>query len=155
MRFLFLGVVAFFLSNCHSSDGSLPYPLTITQEGMGSIHPGEPFDIALLRGKLPGFELEKLSRVASEKGATILQLTRGDKPIALIVSDQTGATLSEIIVLSPLVKNLHGLGINDTLPPAKDLNCTQEVCRYTNEPSILYTIDPNSRAIREIILQPL
>lgn len=155
MHYLFLAVVAFFLSNCHSPDGSLPYPLTITPEGMGSIHPGEPFDIALLRGKLPGFELEKLSRVASEKGATILQLTRGDKPIALIVSDQTGVTLSEIIILSPLVKNFRGLGINDIFPSTKDLNCTQEVCRYTNQPSILYRIDLNSRAIREIILQPL
>lgn len=140
---------------CQNRSNDLPYPLTITQEGMGAVHLGEPFDIALLQGKLPGFELEKLSQVTSEKGAATVRLKRGNDPIVLMVSDPQGANISEIIVLSPLVKNAQGLGLNDILPPSNNLTCVDDRCRYADQPSLHYTIDPTSRTIREIILQSL
>lgn len=155
MRLRIWACCALLFVGCQNRPNTLPYPLVISQEGMGAVHLGEPFDVAQLQGKLPGFELEKLSQVTSEKGAGTVRLKRGDDPVALIVSDPKGANLSQIIVLSPLVKNAQGLGLNDVLPLSKNLTCTDNQCRYDDQPSVHYTIDPDSRIIREIILQPL
>lgn len=140
---------------CQNPPNDLPYPLTITPEGIGPIHLGAPFDLLLLRGKLPGFELEKLSEVTSAKGQTIIRLKRHNKPIALIVSDAKGDTLREVIILSPLIKNTQGLGINDILPLSERLHCIEDQCRYANETTILYRTEPHTRTIREITLQQL
>lgn len=155
MRLRIWGLCALLFLGCQNRSNDLPYPLTITQEGMGTVHLGEPFDVALLQGKLPGFELEKLSRVTSEIGSTTVQLKRGNNSIALMVSDPQGVNLSEVIVLSPLIKNAQGLGLNDVLPSSKNLICTGNQCRYADQPSVHYTIDLDSRIIREITLQPL
>lgn len=143
------------LIGCRNPPNNLPYPVTLTREGMGAIHAGGTFDIALLRGKLPGFELEKLSEVTSEMGQTIVRLKRNDQSVALIVSDTHGDTISRIIILSPLIKNARGVGINDILPPSERLQCIRDECRYTDEKTITYRLDPHTHIIREITLQSL
>lgn len=140
---------------CQTSSNTLPYPLTITSEGVGAIHIGGSFDIPLLRGKLPGFEIEKLSAVNALQTQTILQLKRYDEPIAFIVSDAAGAIISEIIIRSPLIKNSHEVGVNDPLPLSEKLHCVSEQCRYTDEPSITYVINSETHTIREITVQRL
>lgn len=155
MRLPVLALCAVLFFGCQHNSDSLPYPLTLSTQGVGAIHLGESFDIALLRGKLPGFELDTLSRVASAKEASVIRLKRGDEVIAMIAADQTGSVISEIIILSPLIKNMQGMGINDTLPPDKDIRCVRDECRYTGEPSIAYRIESNTRTIREIMIQPL
>lgn len=140
---------------CNNSSDTLPYPLVITEDGLGAIHPKDPFDIALLRGKLPGFELERLSQVASEKQPSIIRLKRGDHPIALIASDPSGRSISQITLLSPLIKNAEGIGINDLLSKETDIVCAQERCHYADTPSITYWIEPKRGTIIEITLQAL
>jgi len=140
---------------CQPSSDALPYPLTISEEGVGSVHLGGSFDIALLRGKLPGFELELLSEVASAKSSPIIRLKRGGKEIALLVSDPKGSILTEVIILSPRVKNTQGIGINDLLPDTEAIRCIRDKCRYSNNSSVTYRIEPGSRTIREITLQKL
>lgn len=140
---------------CHHSSDTLPYPLTLSEEGMGSVHPGDSFDIALLRGKLPGFELELLSPVASAKSAPLIRLKREEREIALFGSDPEGSRITEIIILSPLVKNDEGIGINDPLPDSDAIRCNGDECRYRDHPSITYRIETASRTIREISLQKL
>jgi hypothetical protein len=122
---------------------------------MGSVHPGSSFDIALLRGKLPGFELELLSQVASAKNAPLIRLKREEKAIALLVSDPEGSVITEIIVLSPLIKNKEGIGVSDPLPDTDAIRCIRDECRYRDHPSITYRIQTDSRTVREISLQKL
>jgi hypothetical protein len=140
---------------CKNPDSPLPYPLTISPEGVGAIHLGGTFDIPLLQGKLPGFELEKLSEVTSATGQTIVRLKRHDEPLALILSDSSGVTITQIIVLSPLIKDTKKLGINDMLPPSEELHCVKDQCTYTANPTITYAIRPDTHTIREINLQQL
>lgn len=140
---------------CQNPSEPLPYPLTITSDGVGTIHIGGSFDVPLLRGKLPGFELEKLSSVTSSQTQTILQLKRHDEPIAYIVSDAAGDAISEIVVLSPLIKNSHGVGINDPLVLSEKLHCVSGECRYADEPSVTYVINSDAHTIREITVQRL
>ncbi len=140
---------------CHDSPVSLPYPLTITPEGVGAIHLNGTFDIPLLCGKLPGFEIKKLSSVTPDQPQTILQLTRYDEPIALIVSDSSKTTIAQIIVRSPLIKDSAGVGVNNILPISEKLRCDHNQCRYQDKPAITYRIEPQSRSIREIIVQQL
>jgi hypothetical protein len=138
---------------CHDSRTPLPYPLTITPEGVGAIHLNGTFDIPLLCGKLPGFEIKKLSSVIPDQPQTILQLTRHDEPIVLIVSDSTETRIAQIIVSSPLLKDSAGVGINDILPLSERVRCDHNQCHYKDIPTIIYSIEPQSRSIREITVQ--
>lgn len=143
------------VGGCKSPDSLLPYPLAVTAEGIGPVHIGESFNIPMLRGKLPGFDLEKLSEVTSANGQTILRLKRHESPIALVISDPKGEVIDEVVVLSPLVKDSHGAGINDILKASGHLRCIQEICRDSDIPSITYRIRPDTQTIREITVQRL
>lgn len=138
---------------CHDASTPLPYPLTISPEGVGAIHINGNFDIPLLCGKLPGFEIKKLSSVTPDQPQTILQLTRYDEPILLIVSDSSETKIAQIIVRSPLIKDSAGVGVSDILPISEKLRCDHNQCRYQDKPTITYRIESQSRSIREIIVQ--
>jgi hypothetical protein len=140
-------LIAFFVFGCSSQNTTLPYPLTISEEGLGAIHPNTPFD--QVEGKLSGFTIDKLSQVSSDQSETIVQLKRGEKIFAQIISDPSGKKISQILILSPLIKNTHNQGIGDPLTP-QNLLCTQESCHYSNEPSILYQTEGSNHTIREI-----
>jgi hypothetical protein len=146
-------LAAFLLIGCSSEKTALPYPLTISEEGLGAIHPDTPFD--QISTTLSGFEFEKLSQIASDQSNTILQIKRGNSLIAQIVSDPSGKKISVIYILSPLIKNKHGIGIGDPLPYTESLNCNNDLCLSTDEPSLHYRIDLKGRTIREITFSRL
>lgn len=149
----FLLIPALFLFGCRSPQEPLPYPLTITEEGLGAIHPETPFDQA--GGKLMGFEARKLSQITPDHPEMIWQIRRGESVFAHIVSDEGGKKISRIDILSPQIKNRHAQGIGDSLNPSPALTCDNGTCGYADEPSLRYRIDPASRIIREITLQKL
>jgi hypothetical protein len=146
-------LAALFLSGCDAPNEPLPYPLTISEEGLGAIHPDTPFD--QINTSLNGFSFEKLSRISSEQSESIFQIKRGEKVIAQIISDSSGKKIASIHILSPLVKNRDNLGLGDPLPLSETLICTDEQCTSRDEPSLSYRIDPNGRTIREITFSRL
>jgi len=117
------------------------------------MHLNDSFEIGVLRGKLPGFELEEFSEVTAEKTRTLIRLKRGNMPIALLFADDQSTRLNEILILSPLLKNAQGVGINDPLPLSERITCVHDECRAADEPSIIYRIAPKTHTIREIVLQ--
>lgn len=149
-RFL---LVALFFIGCGSHDAALPYPLTISEDGLGAIHPDTP--INQVNTVLSGFEFEKLSQVSSDHNNVILQMKRSGHPIAQIVSDETGKRIAAIYITSNLIKNKQGLGLGDPLPKNEHILCDGNLCTGTNEPSLHYRIDPNRRTILEITFSRL
>ncbi|HEX5329079.1 hypothetical protein [Sulfuricurvum sp.] len=145
--------VAFLVIGCSSQNSTLPYPLTISEEGLGAIYPDTPFD--QINTALSGFEFEKLSQISSNQSNTILQMKRGNNLIAQIVSDPSGKKISEIYILSPLIKNKHAIGIGDPLPQDGSLKCEHDLCQSSDEPSLHYRIDLKERTIREITFSRL
>jgi len=144
---------AFLFIGCSSTNNILPYPLTISEEGLGAIHADTPFN--QVNTSLSGFTFEKLSQVSPDQSEMIYQMKRGERIIAHIVSDSSGKKIATIHILSPLIKNKYDQGIGDPLPRANTLLCTAEECHYRDEPSLRYRIDPNQRTIREITFSRL
>jgi hypothetical protein len=149
-RFLLIALV---FVGCSSPNNTLPYPLIISENGLGAIHPDTPFE--QISTSLSGFEFEKLSQISPQYPEMIYQMKRGDTLIAHIVSDSSGKKISEIHILSPLIKNKHHLGLGETIPQNTPINCRDELCSYPDEPSVYYRIDSNTRTIREITFQKL
>jgi hypothetical protein len=145
--------IAFFLIGCNSQNSTLPYPLIISEEGLGAIHPDTPFD--QITTSLSGFEFEKLSQISPERPEMIYQMKRRKALIAQIISDSSGKKISEINILSSQIKNKSNLGIGDPLPQTELLRCSNDLCQNTNEPSVHYRIDPKTRTIREITFSRL
>lgn len=146
-------LLAFLLIGCSNPDKTLPYPLTISEEGLGAIHPNTPFE--QIEFSLSGFEFEKLSQISPEYPEMIYQMKRGNSRVAQIVSDASGKKISSIHILSPQIKNKGNLGLGNPLPQTQTLICHDELCSYTDEPSLHYRIDPKTRTIREITFQKL
>lgn len=146
-------VFAFLLIGCNNSDNTLPYPLIISEEGLGAIHPDTPF--TQISTSLNGFEFEKLSQISPEYPEMMYQMKRGNSPVAQIVSDASGKKISAIHILSPLIKNKHNLGLGNPLPHTQTLICHDQICSYDDEPSVHYQIDPKTRTILEITFQKL
>ena len=146
-------LIALLFIGCSSQNTTLPYPLTISEEGLGAIHPDTPFN--QITTSLSGFTFEKLSQISSDQSNTILQMKRGDSPIAQIVSDPSGKKISAIYILSSQIKTKNNLGLGDPLPQTESLECLNNLCQNTDEPSIRYQIDPKPRTIREITFQKL
>lgn len=146
-------LAAFLLIGCSSPNTTLPYSLTISEEGLGAIHPDTPFE--QINTTLSGFEFEKLSQVSPEHPEMIYQMKRGDNLIAHIISDSSGKKISAIHILSPLIKNKHNLGLGDPFPQSAAVICHDTLCRYIDEPSLQYRIDLKERSIREITFQKL
>ncbi|MDD5716911.1 MAG: hypothetical protein PHW64_03835 [Sulfuricurvum sp.] len=140
------------IAGCASSDGVLPYPLTVSEEGLGSIHPDTPFEEVNTR--LVGFTFDKLTQISPEHPEIIFRLKRGNTVFAQILSDNSGKKIARMDILSPLIKNKHRLGLDDPLPQIAEIECRDHTCRYREEPSLMYTIDDN-RIIREITYQRL
>jgi hypothetical protein len=146
-------LAAFLVIGCSSVETTLPYPLTISEEGLGAIHPDTPFD--QISTALSGFEFEKLSQISSDQSHTIVQIKRSHSLIAQIVSDSSGKKISAIYILSPQIKNKNHLGIGDPLPQSDSLKCDNDLCQSTDEPSLHYRIDVRDRTIREITFSRL
>ncbi len=149
---LFLIVLGLFIGGCSEQDKALPYPLTLTKEGLGAIHPDTPFEeIPTL---MLGFECEKLTAVSSYDQGLIYQIKRGEDPIAHIVSDRSGKRVASIHLLSPLIKDAYDQAIHEPLKE-KPFLCVGERCSDPASPEIFYTIDPKNRTILEITYQKL
>lgn len=148
-------VPVLFFSNCQSPQEPLPYPLILNEEGLGSIRPGEKYDIALIQSKMPGFALEKLSRVTPKKAQTLLALKRNDTLLAHIFPDSGEERIEAITLYSGVIKDNLGQGIGDTIRDNKDLHCVENECRYRTKTPLRYRIDPQTRIIHEITLQKL
>jgi len=129
--------------------------MNITVDGVGSIHPGMAFDPKLIQMTCPGFEVEKVSPISPGEPLPLLILKRGKSDILYLVSDPAGEKISQISVISPLPKDKRGQGILDPIRKEADLVCEEELCRYRDQPSITYRIDPAARTIREITVQRL
>lgn len=153
IRFLSLAIFTLIINGCDVPNEPLPYPLTISEEGLGSIHHNTPFD--QVSSSLSGFTFEKLSQISPDQNQIIFQMKRGKSSIADIVSDPSGKKIAEIQVVSPLVKNKYDQGIGDTLPLSKALQCDDDLCHNENEPSVHYRIDRNTRTIKEITFSRL
>lgn len=151
-QLLIIVFTTFFISGCSRSEQNLPYPLIITEEGLGAIHPYTPFD--QISTSLSGFTFEKLSLVSPNQNTQLLQMQRGTTLIAHIVSDPSGKKIASIDILSPLVKNRHNQGLGDPLPDSKAIICQHLFCHYLQEPSLIYTIS-SERVIRKITYQKL
>lgn len=141
------------LAGCSTQSDDLPYPLMISEEGLGSIHPSTPFEEVNTR--LSGFTFDKFSQITPEHPESIYQIKRGKNVIAQISSDSSGKKISSILIVSPLVKNKYRQGIGDILTPRADLICENTTCHYANEPSVLYTLNPNGQTVREITFSRL
>lgn len=146
-------LVAFLFIGCGSVKTTLPYPLTISEEGLGAIHPDTPFD--QISTALSGFEFEKLNQISSDQSHTIMQIKRSHSLIAQVVSDTSGKKIATIHILTTLIKNKNHQGLGDSLPQSTMLQCEDQECYYTNEPSLHYRIDPKKRTILEITYQRL
>ncbi|MGD9654589.1 MAG: hypothetical protein AB7U44_05275 [Sulfuricurvum sp.] len=143
----------FFMYGCQSPERNLPYPLTVTEDGLGAIHADTPMD--LIQSKLSGFSFEKLSQITPEHPEIIVQLKRGSNILAQIVSDRSGKKISAIVIVSPLITNRHNEGITGQLRSNIPLTCDENGCFYTDEPSVRYRLDPSDKTIREITYQKL
>lgn len=152
---LFLLSLALLLAGCHSPDEPLPYPLTLNGEGLGPVRLGGPFDVSAIQGKLPGFTVEKMTRVTSERSETLFFLKRGDAVLAQIFPDKNGEQIAQIILCSDRIEDGYGQKIGTPIRRGDDLRCDKEQCRYDGDPSLVYRIDPSSDIIREITLQKL
>lgn len=150
---LFFSLLPLLFVGCDVPNEPLPYPLTISEEGLGALHADTPFN--QVNTTLSGFEFEKLSQVSPDKPEMIFQMKRGNHILAHIVSDSSGKKIASIHILSPLIKNKERLGLGDRLPLSETTLCTEDLCHRQNEPSLSYRIDPNQRTIREITYQKL
>jgi len=150
---LFFSLLPLIFVGCDVPNEPLPYPLTISEEGLGALHADTPFN--QVNTTLSGFEFEKLSQISPDKPEIIFQMKRGKHILAHIVSDSSGKKIASIHILSPLIKNKERLGLGDCLPSNETTICTEDLCHRQNEPSLNYRIDPNQRTIREITYQKL
>jgi hypothetical protein len=146
-------IIPLLFIGCGSVDTHLPYPLTISEEGLGAIHPDTP--INQVNTLLSGFEFDKLSQVSSDRNSVILQMKRGTHPIAQIVSDESGKKIAAIYINSNLIKNKQGIGLGEPLPQNDQIRCDGPECISKNEPSVHYRIDPANRTILEITFSRL
>lgn len=153
IRLLSLFLLALLIQGCDTPTKSLPYALSITEEGLGALHPNTPFN--QVNTSLNGFEFEKLSQISPGQNEMIFLMKRGGKTLAQIVSDPSGKKIAEIQITSTLIKNQYGQGIGDPLPDAKTLHCREDICESENEPSLHYRIDQNTRIIKEITFSRL
>ncbi len=151
MRYLSI-LIVWLLSGCSEPASTLPYPLVITQEGLGAIHPETPID--QIPTLMVGFEIEKLSAVSSSNEASIYQIKREGTLLAHVVSDRSGKKIDSIHILSPLIKDGYNQAINEPLKE-KGFLCESGRCTDPSSPQIIYTIDPKNRTILEITYQKL
>jgi len=156
MKSLFLFFSLLFLVNaCSEPHDSLPYPIAITQEGLGAIHPDQPYDFNTLQASLPGIEFIRFQPVSSERIEQIILLKRGSMNLAQIFLEPDQKKIREIFILSPQIKNRLNKGIGDTLNPHPSLECTNDLCRYDDEPSVRYKVNTQTRRILEISYRKL
>lgn len=145
----------FLLSGCSQPDASLPYPVQVSGEGVGPLHPGTTFDVNTIRPKLPGFDVEVLSRISPDAKGGLLLVKRHGTSICTIEADAKGENIVRIDVLSPLVKDGYHQGIGDVLSDSTPVECVSDTCHDRRSPALEYRIDPNSRVIREIVVRKL
>ena len=148
MKLLLALAAIVIFAGCSTQSDEFPYPLVISEEGLGSIHPNVPFEEVNTR--LSGFSFDKFTQISPEHPESIYQIKRGKNVIAQISSDPSGKKISSIHIVSPLIKNKYHQGIGDILTPRADLVCKNDTCSYANEPSVHYALDPDGQTVREI-----
>lgn len=136
---------------CGSPDETLPYPLTITQEGLGPLHPTTPFEE--VPTAMIGFESQKLSLISPDQTEVIYAISKGSHTVAHVFSDTSGKKIDAIHVLSVHVQDVHGQKIGSALEAS--IPCGNGRCSDPSSPSISYEIDPKTRIIRQINYQRL
>ena len=146
-------LVSFFINGCDTPNRALPYSLIISENGLGALHGTTPFNE--VNTALSGFEFEKLSPISPDQKEIIFLMKRGGDTIAQIVSDPAGKKIAEIRIVSPLIKNTHQQGLGDQLNETASIQCSNEQCYDTREPSVHYRIDRETRIIKEITFSPL
>ena len=151
MRF-FWSALVLFMAGCSQENKTLPYPLSLTEEGLGAIHPDTPFEE--IPTAILGFECEKLTAVSSSNKELIYQIKRGGDPLAHVVSDPSGKKIASIHILSPLSPDSRGQTLGDPLMDEPFI-CDNTRCFDPETPALHYTIDPDTRRILEITLQRL
>lgn len=144
---------ALFIIGCGTANETLPYSLTITEEGLGSIHPETPFN--QINSSLSGFTFDKFSQISPDHPEAIYQVKRGKITLAQVISDPSGKKIASIHVVSSLIKNRHNQGVGDTLTPRADLICAQDTCHYADEPSVHYSMTSDGQTVREITFSRL
>lgn len=156
MRVLFpLLTLAFLSGGCQAPTEPLPYPITLSPEGLGPVRPGLSFDIAALQSKLPGFTVEKMSQITPERSQILFTLKRGDAVMAYIFPDEQGKRIGHISVVTERIPDHNGQKVGDPIHENPSLRCAGDECRYETHPSLSYRLAPSSRIIREITLQKL
>jgi len=153
--FLLLLPLVFWFNACSQPNNVLPYPLTITEEGLGAIHPERPYDFNTLQASLPGIDFIRFEPVSSESIEHIILLKRGSINIAQIFIEPNQKKIHEIFILSSQIKNKDHRGIGDTLNQRSSLHCEADLCRYTDEPSVSYKINIQTHRILEISYRKL
>ncbi len=148
MRRLWLALGAFFIGCSTPHDRPLPYPLTLSPEGLGPIRPGSAFDPAAIQGKLPGFAVEKISRVTPGRSETILLLKRDGRILAHIFPDVAGETITRVSVVSALISDDTGRKVGD--PRSTPLECGDAECLDRSRPALRYHLAPGGKTISEI-----
>lgn len=145
-------LIPLLLIGCSQPSTSLPYPLVISEEGLGAIHPDTPMEE--IPSLMIGFKAEKLTPVSSSATEILYQIKRGGTPIAHIVSDPSGKRVASIHVLSPAIKDPYDQSIGQPLK-APSFVCQNGRCTDPSKPQLIYNIDPKTRSILEITFQKL
>lgn len=135
-------------------DPSLPYPMTLTSEGLGTLRAGERFEASLIQGRFPGLGVEKLSQIVPQGAQTLFILKRHETALGYVFPDKSGKAVAKITVISPLIPDETGRKTGEVLPALPNIRCSGEECTLEHSP-LRYRIDPASRIIREITLQKL
>lgn len=143
--------ICILFTGCGSPDEILPYPLTITQEGLGPLHPTTPFEE--VPTAMIGFESQKLSLISPEQTEVIYAISKGSHTVAHVFSDTSGKKIEAIHILSVQVQDGHGQKIGYVLDAS--IPCDHTQCSDPSSPSIRYEIDPKTRIIRQINYQRL
>ena len=90
---------------------------------------GETFDIASLQGKLPGFSIEKMSKITPGNDHSLLALKRGNTLLAYIFPDQEGKRIETITVISGLISDANGQTVGSIIQENGGFTCDQNECR--------------------------
>lgn len=155
MRGALLVLLGVLIAGCDSpQDPSLPYPMTLTSQGLGSLRMGTAFEPSLIQGKLPGLNVEKLSQIVPQGAETLLVIKRGDTVLGYVFPDDSGKSVAKIAVTTPLIPDETGRKTGQPLPPLAKMRCSGDECAFVDSP-LRYRIDPANRIIREIVVQKL
>ncbi len=155
MRLLLMIAASLALLGCQPPKEPLPYPITLGAQGLGALKIGGEFGVGPIAQKLPGFELEKLSKVTPGRVETLLVLKRGETVLAYVFPDREGKKVIRITLCDGTIADARGERVGRPLRSREGLRCDAETCVDAANGALSYRIDPESATVREITLQKL